>query len=1137
MITTLKNKKFLPLLLSHICGTLNDNIVKNIFVFLTAYQLTKGSVYWIAVAFVLYGLAYLTTSAFAGLFADKMSKSKMIQRLKLLEVGIMGFTLFSLFWESRILMLISLTLFGFCMSAIRIAKYAVIPEIVSEKSLLSANALIKGFTFISVLASSFLLYLLHGLNFETVLEIMGGLLIVSAFAGYIFALKIPQTPVQDKAVVISKNPLPFLKEMTQTVEQTPQIKFYLGSIAWYWLFGGVIGFFVSGFFKNIMDAKPSVVVFAMMIFSAGYVIGSFVCPKISEKKNLKALIPLCSVGISVFMFDALWAAAHIEATPIAYNVKEFLLAGFNAYRFLFDVLVMGVCAAVFIIPFYPLLQKATPTKLMGRMFAYTALICGLAVLGAILIVLSLMILQIPLMLIFVALSIMNLFFAVYTCQLLSFETRRKIFKKLLSLLFDVEITGLENIKKAGKRVLIIPNHTSYIDALFISTFIDQPITFCLTNEVAGKWWVRFFGNLMNIKALDPNSAFAVKTMVEELKSEKLCMIFTDAHMPGGNTKMKVYEGPALMAQKADAKVLPIQIKGLTYSAYSRLKGKSYLNLFPKVTIEIKEAISLKPQEGKTFRDARTYSSDKLYQALSLMRVEETDFDKTVFDAIIDSMGRVGRNKPIMEDTERKPVKFKHVFMKAFVLGNLINKKLPDDDILGVMLPTSNACVLTVLGLHAYGKVPAMINFTSGPKQVISTCKTAGIKKVLTAKKVILLAKLEGLIEAITKEGIEVVYLEDLRKLLTFKDKVDAVKAMLMPRRMYKKNAGHVKSTDTAVILFTSGSEGMPKGVLLTHRNIISNVFQLPALYDVWPRDVILNCLPMFHSFGLTAGVFLPLLVGFKTVLYPTPLHYRVIPELCSAVQATILFATDTFLAGYAKCANPYDFNSLRIVVGGAEKVKDETRQVWNEKFGIRLFEGYGATECSPVVALNSFLFNKYGSVGRLLPGMSYKLREVPGIKEGQELIVRGPNIMQGYMKPDKPETLQPPKDGWYDTGDIVSIDEDGFIFIKGRSKRFAKIGGEMVSLLSVEMVISENWPGFVSGAVSVPDAKKGEQIVLITTCKDITSEKLVEAFKKAGLTELAIPKKVIFTDTPPLLGTGKFDYVTAKDVALKEVSK
>ena len=285
-----------------------------------------------------------------------------------------------------------------------------------------------------------------------------------------------------------------------------------------------------------------------------------------------------------------------------------------------------------------------------------------------------------------------------------------------------------------------------------------------------------------------------------------------------------------------------------------------------------------------------------------------------------------------------------------------------------------------------------------------------------------------------------------------------------------------------------------------------------------------------------AGTFLPLILGIKTVLYPTPLHYRIIPELCSSTRATIMFGTDTFLAGYAKCANPYDFNSLRIVIAGAEKLKDETRQLWSEKFGVRVMEGYGATECSPVIAVNTFLHNKIGSVGRLMTGMEYKLKPVPGIKDGAELIVRGPNIMLGYMKHDKPGVLQPPKDGWYDTGDIVQVDEDGFVFIKGRSKRFAKIGGEMVSLLSVEQVITDHWPGFISGVVSIPDPKKGEQIVLITTCSEITQDKLVQAFKAAGLNELALPKKIILTSEPPLLGTGKFDYVTAKDMALQAVS-
>ncbi len=1136
MLNTLKNKRFLPLLLTHIFGTLDDNIVKNIFVFLTAYQLTQGSVYWIAVAFALYGLAYLVTSLFAGSLADRFAKSKMIQRLKLAEVFVMAFTLLTLYWESRFFMLIALTAFGFCMSAIRIAKYSVIPELVGDKDLLRANALLKGFTFISVIIASLLLYFLNVTTRSVVLELMGFVLMLSAFAGYVSALKIPQTKQMDMDIATDKNPVPFLKNLTQTVENSAQLKFCISSIAWYWLLGGVVAFFASSFLKEVLFAKSSVLVLSILVFSFGYVVGSFVCPYLMEKKKLKSLVPLCSVGISLFLFDGLWAASHLPAHLVAYNANEFLLSGFNAYRFLFDVFVMAVCAAIFIIPFYPMLQKAIAPKMMGRLFGYSAFVCGLAVLSAVLIVLSLSILQIPLMLIFVLLGVVNLFFAVYACQLLSFETRRRIFRKVLTFLFDVEVNGLDNIKKAGKGALIIPNHTSYIDALLISTFIDQPITFSLTNEMAGKWWVRFFGNLMDIKSLDPNSPFAVKTMVEELKSGKLCMIFTEAHMPGGNTQMKVYEGAALMAQKSGANVLPLQIKGLADSAYSRLPGKSRLKFLPKVQMEVLAPVSLAVKKGMTFHDARAKSSNHLYEILASMRFEAQDTNKTLFNAVIDAMKKVGRRKPMMEDTERKPLRFQQVFLRAFILGGLINKKLPDDKVLGVMLPTSNACVLTLLGLHAYGKVPAMINFSSGPKQVVSTCKTACIKTVLTARKVVALAKLDSLIEAMTKDGVEIVYLEDLKKTLTFKDKMLGIAGMLFPRQMYRKNAGYVNPNDAAVILFTSGSEGMPKAVLLSHKNVLSNCMQLTTMFDIWSNDVMFNCLPIFHSFGLMAGTFLPLTVGFKMVSYPSPLHYRVIPEFCSAVRATIFFATDTFLAGYAKCANPYDFNSLRIVGAGAEKLKEETRRTWSEKFGVRIVEGYGATECSPIISVNTLLRGRIGSVGCLVTDLEYKLREVPGIKDGKELIVKGPNVMLGYMKADKPGVLQPPKDGWYDTGDIVDVDEDGYVFIKGRSKRFAKIGGEMVSLLSVELVISENWPGFTSGAVSVPDPKKGEQIVLITTCGEITSEKLIEAFKNAGITELAIPKKVIFTDTPPLLGSGKFDYVTAKELAEKEVN-
>ena len=498
------------------------------------------------------------------------------------------------------------------------------------------------------------------------------------------------------------------------------------------------------------------------------------------------------------------------------------------------------------------------------------------------------------------------------------------------------------------------------------------------------------------------------------------------------------------------------------------------------------------------------------------------------------MAMVGRFKPVLEDTARKPVKFMGVFLKSFVLGGMLNRAAPDEKYLGIMIPTSNACALSVFGLHAYGKIPAMINFTSGPKQVIATCQTIGLKSIVTARKVVALAKLENLVSAIEEAGIRILYLEDLAPTLTLKDKLRGVLYALMPERAYRKTSGgKVSADDTAVVLFTSGSEGFPKAVFLTHKNMISNAYQVLSKFDVYQSDILLNVWPMFHSFGLGAGLFLPMIAGLKAVLYPTPLHYRIIPQLCASTRATIFFGTDTFLSGYAKCANPYDFNSLRIVAVGAEKLKDETRKIWSEKFGVRVLEGYGATECSPFISVNTFLHQKKGSVGRIFNGLTYELKPVAGIKEGGELWLKGPNIMQGYMRYTDPLKLDPPQDGWYNTGDIVDIDEEGYVFIKGRSKRFAKIGGEMVSLLSVETVINTKWEGFITGAVSIPDPKKGEQIVLITNCPDITKDEMIKAFKAAGVTELGLPSKVIYTENPPVLGTGKFDYVTAKEMALK----
>jgi len=342
-----------------------------------------------------------------------------------------------------------------------------------------------------------------------------------------------------------------------------------------------------------------------------------------------------------------------------------------------------------------------------------------------------------------------------------------------------------------------------------------------------------------------------------------------------------------------------------------------------------------------------------------------------------------------------------------------------------------------------------------------------------------------------------------------------------------------------VVLFTSGSEGAPKGVVLSHANVLANHQQVKARIDFNPTDVVLNYLPMFHSFGFTVGTLLPVLNGMTSFFYPSPLHYAVIPEMAYEIDATIMFGTNTFLAAYAKKAHPYDFHKMRYVVAGAEKLQDSTRATWQDKFGIRILEGYGATETAPVTSVNTPMDYKAGSVGRFMPDMLYKLEPVPGIENAGKLHVAGPNIMKGYLLPDNPGVMVPPNsplygEGWYDTGDIVHVDEDGFIFIQGRSKRFAKISGEMISLTAVEQLAILAWPEALHAVVSLPDPKKGEQLVLLTTHKGATAKLLADA--SAGVAAINLPKKVFVLDKLPALATGKVDYPASTSLAAELLS-
>ncbi|AOO83036.1 AMP-binding protein [Bosea vaviloviae] len=511
----------------------------------------------------------------------------------------------------------------------------------------------------------------------------------------------------------------------------------------------------------------------------------------------------------------------------------------------------------------------------------------------------------------------------------------------------------------------------------------------------------------------------------------------------------------------------------------------------------------------------------------------TEFDApaariTLFRALIQASARHGRARTALEDPERQPISFGRLVLGALVLGRKLAGVTQAGERVGLLLPNMQGMAVTLFGLSAFGRVPALLNFTAGVKNLRAAAELAGLRTIITSRRFIDQAKLDDEIAALG-EGRRVIYLEEVRKQITSLDKAYGALLSLAPGLAHR--AYEAKPDDAAVVLFTSGTEGRPKGVVLSHANLVSNarqIFQLAAGF-LSERDIVMNPLPAFHSFGLTAGLLMPLLQGMKVVLYPSPLHYKQVPKLIGEMGCSFLFATDTFLQGYARAADPDDLKSVRYVVAGAERVKPETRRMW-EPYGTTILEGYGCTECSPVLACNTPVATREGSVGRLLPGIEARLDPVEGITEGGKLCVRGPNVMAGYLSAEEPGRIVPPEGGWHDTGDIVAID-DGFVVIKGRAKRFAKLGGEMVSLAAVEAMVAGLWPEQNHVVVALPDARKGEQLVLVTEKPDAEKRALLDEAKAQGFPELWVPRAILVTNSIPVLGNGKIDYGATRELA------
>ena len=702
-----------------------------------------------------------------------------------------------------------------------------------------------------------------------------------------------------------------------------------------------------------------------------------------------------------------------------------------------------------------------------------------------------------------------------------------ILRVLCRLVFRVRVAGLEHIPSED-RLLMIANHESLLDGMLIGLFLPKRATFVVHSDVLKNPVFRWILSLTPHLAVNPTSPLAMKKVIQRLNAGENVVIFPEGRITSTGALMKVYDGPGFVAAKTGVRILPIRVEGAAQSYFGRLSAAHPRKLFPKVTLTI-----MPPTEIRTESQDKTPLTSKQRRRIAgaAMRnimqnmLFQTQPNKTLFETFLDAIDKSGSSMRIIEDLNLQEETYRDLLKKSLALGRLACKVSKPNQAVGVLMPNITNTAGLILGMMAFKRIPAMLNYTSGTAGIQNACIAAKINTIMTSRQFLETAKLQEVVAQL--KDIKIVYLEDLRPQFGLLDRAWLIGyALHFPRAAMEK----IQAEDTAVIIFTSGSEGKPKGVVHSHKSILANIHQIMATLDFNPTDKFMMSLPMFHAFGFT-GTLLPLLSGIRIMLFPSPLQYRVIPEVIYEKNCTVFISTSTFLANYAKFAHPYDFYKLRIVVAGAEKLNEEVRKVYHEKFGIRILEGYGTTECAPVVSANTPMANKQGTVGQFFPGIAHKLEPVAGIENGGLLYVKGDNIMQGYYLYDQPGKLIPPPNGWYDTGDVVEVDQEGFIHIKGRVKRFAKVAGEMVSLETVEKIANTAAPDHKHAATTQANANRGENIVLFTTDAALKREDLQVVAKNLGAPEIAIARKIIVVENIPLLGTGKTDYVTLKQMA------
>jgi acyl-[acyl-carrier-protein]-phospholipid O-acyltransferase/long-chain-fatty-acid--[acyl-carrier-protein] ligase len=1139
-------------------GALSDNLFKYVVSFLgislalakfgegtPEYKAASGTYTAIAAACMV--LPFMLVATFAGSIADKYSKARVTLWTKLLEVAIMGFAVFALAMNSFWFAMAVLFFMGMQSALFSPAKYGILPEIVPHDRVGWANGVLQGATFVAIIVGTLAGPTLYSI-FKGSLWIVGLILVGLALAGTWAARQMETTPSSRPDLRIEWNPVPEVRRNLREIRDHDGLAMAVAGMTIWWLCASMLQATAILMGKITLGLSDMETGYALLPISIGIGAGCFLAGRMSKGRIELGLVPIGAMGMFVTCIWTWFAATGGEPNPVTVP----LAMG-----------AVGFFAGFFCVPLQAYIVDTPRPEVRGGVWAAQNFVTGFGMIaGAGLLALMTGKLGLDPADVFLTGGIIMLTAGIFMCVKIPDVLLRFKIRFLFGAFYRLRVRGLENVPRTGGG-LFVCNHQSFLDGVIMAAAVHRPVRFMMSDAYYNRWWIWPFAKLTHTipisNSMSPRDIIhSLRTATEAIKGGDLLCIYAEGQITRHGHMLPFRRGYERIMRDTNAPVIPVAIDGLWNSSWSMQFRGMFKGVRPRFSRRpINIAIGTPLKDDVPVHVLRQAIMELMVDAFELRREDTLPLQR----AAVRNLRARPFAKIFSDPLTPKAVSRIKALTGAIALGKKLRHRWADSKNVGLLLPPSTTGAIMNLTTLLAGKTSVNINYTMSIELVAQILKTAGVTKVVTSR-----AFLEKLADRVDLQGgfgdhencpfkgVEAIYLEDIRKEISAMDRISALfAAFLQPVQSIERALGTTtpfKLDDIATLIFSSGSTGVPKGVMLSHWNIISNVTGARQVITFSGRDYILGILPFFHSFGYLATLWLPYLSDVRAYFFPNPLDARAIGVIVEQEKITHLLATPTFLQSYARRITPEQFGSLRFVLTGAEKLRASLADEFHRVFGIRPVEAYGATETSPAVSVSTTnvrepgifqVGSREGWIGHPIPGVAVRIADpdtgalMPPNEPGM-LMIKGPNVMIGYFN-DPEKTSEVIRNGWYISGDIAKMDTDGFIQITDRLSRFSKIGGEMVPHLKIEEALQEITESVerMFAVTGIPDEKKGERLIVLYSCSSDVAKSAAEQLGASGLLpNLWIPKfsDFIKVEEIPVLGTGKTDLRALKDIAM-----